>query len=333
MSLVLLAREEDRLLIEIADLYQEWVEASRRLHGGRYRWKTVTGTQYLTLIKHGQSNGQSMGARSAKTEKIYENSLTDEQTVKAVWPRMALKGRMLKVARVPMVTDVAGDALRALDVAGLLGSHIRVVGSTALPAYEIAAGVKLDPSLHATEDADITWVGPSLPEKLWTPILDALKRSDGTWTVNTERQFQLRNRNGDILDVLVAPSVESTYPSKESIHAISTPGQEDILGGIPLDRVVIDAAGLPVRIVAPDPRLFALHKLKLSIEPGRRIEKRTKDQLQGMAVFSLVADRMPEYPFGDDFVATLSPSMRKVFEQTISASKEHAIARPRLPAH
>lgn len=324
MTTLPFAREEDRLLIELADLYEVWAHASRRLYDGRLRWRQVNGTDYLLRIKKGQSNGQSLGPRTSETEALFEASQADEEMVEVTWERLQLKGRMLKAARVPMISDVAGEALRGLDVAGLLGNHLRVVGSTAIPAYEIAAGIKFDASLHATEDVDMSWVGPAWRdgEGLRSPVLEALKRSDSTWTVNQERPFQLRNRHGDILDVLVAPSVAATFPKREAIRAVATEGQEDLLGGHPLDRVVLDSAGLPARVVAPDPRLFALHKLCLSNEPERRQEKRSKDRLQALAVLEWVREHMIEYPLDDTFVQTLSPRLAHAW-QSYQEDKDH----------
>lgn len=315
MPSVSLARDEDRLLVELADLYDVWVDARRRLYAGRLRWRPVNGTDYLLRIAHGQSNGTSLGARSKETERLFEASAEDEAQAKATWERLQLKGRLLKAARVPMITDVAGEALRALDCAGLLGPSLRVVGSTVLPAYALAAGVKADPLLHATEDMDVSWVGDPLPPDAGAPVLAALKRADGTWTVNQERTFQLRNRHGDLLDVLVAPSMAARFPRTEAIRAIPTEGQEDLLGGVPLERVVLDSAGLPARVVAPDPRLFALHKLRLAQTPGRRVEKARKDVLQARAVLGWVTEHMPEYPLDRAFVRGLPSHLRAECER------------------
>jgi hypothetical protein len=301
-----LSPEEDRLLVELADLYEIWRPAQQDLMRGRYRWKKSAGTDYLYCMAPGSDSGVSCGPRGPKTELSYSLHREAELRSKQIWPRMLIKGRMLKAARVPTITAVAGQALRALDQAGLLGPYLRVVGSTALPAYEQAAGVKLEPAFHATDDADLTWVAsPSAPAPS-VGILETLKKIDGTWTVNTERPFQTINRSGDILEVLVAPSLAAAYPQSESIRAVETPGQEWLLAAKPLERVVCDASGRPARIVAPDPRLFALHKLHLStLEYSRKREKRTKDRRQGLVLMQLIVDRMPEYPFSAAFLRQL----------------------------
>ena len=57
------------------------------------------------------------------------------------------------------------------------------------------------------------------------------------------------------------------------------------LGAAPkMSQIVIAEDGLPVRFVVPDPRVFALHKLWLSLQPARSPLKRKRDFRQGGAV-------------------------------------------------
>ncbi len=315
-----LTSDADRLLIELDQLYLVWQQAARAGLNGRYRWRRSNETDYLYLMFPGSDRGASQGPRSETTEALYEHHRDAEETAKATWNRLLVKGRMLKAARVPMVTAAAGEALRALDLAGLLGDCVRVVGSMALPAYEVAAGIRLDPLLHATEDMDLTWVrGPQEGSEPPTQLLQALKHTDDTWTVNSERPFQLRNRHGEILDVLLAPSVAEGYPRRERVRPATLESQDWLLGGVPLERVVIDLTGKPVRIVAPDPRLFALHKLHMASDgqvlAQRRREKSDKDARQGHALMRLIRERMPEYPLDQDFLAGLPQELKQSFER------------------
>ena len=319
--------EEDRLLVELADLYEVWVDAQRLGASGRLRWKTVSGQDYLYRLRPGSDTGASLGARTPELEALFERHQQAQDQAKATWARLLVKGRMLKAARVPLVPSDTGDVLRALDVAGLLGSHLRVVGSMALPAYEIAAGVKLDPALHATEDMDFTWIagptsGTPVPE-----LGDVFKRADATWTVNQEREFQLRNRHGAIIDVLIAPSLQEHYPSWSSVRPIATPGQEWLLLGQPLERTTVDLQGKPVRIVAPDPRVFALHKLLMAQDPTRRREKASKDLRQGEAILALL-DRMPEYPLDTAFWETCPEPLTAAFAARASTTKPPSGRKP-----
>ena len=121
--------DEDRLLVELVQLYQVWREAAQKGLQGRYRWRRSNDTDYLYLMFPGSDRGASQGPRSDQTEAVYEEHRAAEEQARAVWTRLLVKGRMLKSARVPMVTAAAGEALRALDLSGLLGDCVRVVGS------------------------------------------------------------------------------------------------------------------------------------------------------------------------------------------------------------
>ena len=61
--------------------------------------------------------------------------------------------------------------------------------------------------------------------------------------------------------------------------------------------MTIDQRGFPLRIVAPDPRAFAVHKLWLSRRLDRDPLKKTRDAAQAKAVAALVARTLPHLPF------------------------------------
>lgn len=71
--------------------------------------------------------------------------------------------------------------------------------------------------------------------------------------------------------------------------------------GRPVDQVVGCRDGSPARIVAPDPRWFALHKLWMSAQAKRNPLKRPKDEAQGYALLDAVKIAMPHYPLDEAF--------------------------------
>src|SRR3546814_2590152 len=73
--------------------------------------------------------------------------------------------------------------------------------------------------------------------------------------------------------------------------------------------------GSPARIVAPDPRWFALHKLWMSQQLKRNPQKRPKDRAQGLALLDAVAVSMPHYPLDDCFEAALPPELRAIYNE------------------
>lgn len=305
--------EQSRLAVDLADLYEGWLDAERLYRQGRLRWKRVAEKDYLYRLNFGDSNGKSLGPRSPETEALFEQAMLAEQQSKEGWKRLLVKGRMAKAARLPVIDGFVGDVLRKLDTEGLLGDHLRVVGSFAIPAYEMEAGVRLDNKLMATEDFDLSWVSEAKGQEI-PPLLDALKEVDATWTVNQERTFQVRNKALQMIDLVIAPELMSSYPTAEKIRAIPIEGQQWLLGGQPVSHVVCDVYGKPCRIIAPDPRLFALHKLHMANMDGRRSLKREKDLQQASAILALVEERMPHYPLDEDFRQALPAELSKCLE-------------------
>lgn len=72
-----------------------------------------------------------------------------------------------------------------------------------------------------------------------------------------------------------------------------------------MDQVIGCRDGSPARIVAPDPRWFALHKLWMAAQAKRNPLKRPKDRKQGLALLDAVAEAMPHYPMDASFEAEL----------------------------
>lgn len=303
--------DQQRLAANLAEAYATWMEAVRATRSGRLRWKRIAGHDYLYRLEHGGCNGSSLGPRSTLTEGLFEKAQADESRVRHGQQRLLVLGRLYKAARLPTISRFAGAVLRQLDQVGLLGSAIRVVGTTALPAYELEAGASLETTLQATEDLDLSWVG----EHIQPPpmLLEALRGQDGSWTVSMERTFQIVNARGEVIDLLIAPSLLDGYPAGERVRALPLEGQDDLLAGTPVEHVVADLDGRPARIVAPDPRRFALHKCWLAEQPGRSALKRRKDAAQAEALLSLVRERMPGLALDGAWVRTLPPRLRTIW--------------------
>lgn len=325
--------EQERAIGNLNQTYAAWMEAEQAIVLGRLRWKTVNETDYLYRLRPGRDTGTSLGPRSPATELQFEQARSHEEQSKNGAKRLLVLGRIYKATRAPMIATFAGEALRALDRRGILGDGLQVVGTNALPAYELEAARQLPDDLHATEDFDLSWIGKAMVPP--PHLLDVLREADATWTVSMERTFQLVNRNLEIIDVVVAPSRQMAYPKSSPWKAVDLDGQEDLLGGVPVSQVVADFSGRPARIVAPDPRLFALHKFLLSQEPERKAIKRAKDRAQAEQVMALVEVGMPHYPMDEAFIATLSDRLGKAWAawaplRSATADSPYPERRPRV---
>ena len=101
--------------------------------------------------------------------------------------------------------------------------------------------------------------------------------------------------------------------AKDKPNPVPLPEQEWLLPGRRVDQVVPCRDGTPARIVAPDPRWFALHKLWLGAQAKRNPLKRRKDVAQGKALLKAVAEAMPQYDLGQDFAAHLPGELATIF--------------------
>lgn len=311
--------EQARLLINLRQQYQVWMEAEQALHAMPYNLarKEVKGHSYLYEVTDRQGNAKSLGPWSDKAEerfsayhaaKGFEKERRDESRAK-----LDTTCRLYRALRLPQIDSTAGEILRESDRRRLLGAQIIVVGTNAMPAYSIEAAGFIRDVPDETLDFDIAWAADEMPEG-GQPIWEMLKAVDSTYTVNTERQFQARNAKAYEVEVLAAPSRLATMTRTDRPLPIPLPEQEWLLRGRTVDHVVVTRDGRPARIVAPDPRWFALHKLWMADKLERNPLKKPKDRKQGTILLNAIAQSMPIYPLDDAFAADLPPELKPYFE-------------------
>lgn len=304
------SEEQMRLLVNLRQRYEVWMDAERGLLGLPYdlKRKQIGGRSYLYEIRDRNGNGRSLGPWSEAQEDRLAAYRAEKASLKArrETSKAALdeNARLARAARVPMAASEAGAILREADRRALFDGALMVVGTTAVTAYAVEAGGFIRTLPEETADFDLAWadVKPREGEQL---LWDMLKAVDATFTVNTERTFQARNARAYEVEVFAAPSRIATMARTDRPRPVSLPEQEWLLEGRPVDQVIVCRDGSPARIVAPDPRWFALQKLWLSEQPKRNALKRDKDRIQGMLLLDAVAEAMPHYPLDDRFEAML----------------------------
>lgn len=318
-----------RFLINLRAPYEQWVEAKRFIAPGRLQWKGPTEYPSLYRMFDGNGNGTSLGPRSPETEELYATHQEYKALAKSTWEDLLERYRQYNAFRFPKMMDTGGELLREMDVCGFLGS-VQVVGTNALHAYLMEAQVYLVGDVTATRDFDLSWTNkaPDLIDNPRTPstLFEVLKRVDGTYTINSERPFQARNAKSDEVEMLIAPSLEGKIPPKEKFRSIPLEEQEWLLLGDPVEQLLYDTNNKPLRIVAPDPRYFALQKLWLADKPSRDPLKKDKDRTQGELVLHLVHLKMPHYPLNERFEHSLPEPLKPYFEQwknTLSVPSKH----------
>jgi hypothetical protein len=302
--------EQARALVNLEQRYQVWIEAERTLAELPYdlRRKTIGERDYLYEIAGRDGNGRSLGPWSDENELRFlayrEQKAAAKARIQASRQALDESGRLCRALRLPSLANDAGPILREADRRRLLGERVLVVGTNAMAAYNIEAGGFIREAPEETDDFDLAWTSRE-PEPDGPTVWQMLKAVDPTFTVNTERPFQARNAKAYEVELLVAPSRAATLYRTDQPRPVPLPEQEWLLQGRPVDRVVICRDGSPARIVAPDPRWFALQKLWMSGQAKRNPLKRGKDLKQGMALLNAVSVAMPQYPLDEAFETDL----------------------------
>lgn len=301
--------EQARALINLRPRYESLIAAQRELAQLPYNLvrKRVGEREYLYEAIDRVNNGKSLGPMTPELEQHfteYRSRKADLQDrIRVSMDLVEEIGRLARPLRLPTLAETAGALLRELDRRHLLDGTLLLVGTNCIPAYSVEAAGAIADAPDETEDFDLTWAADEQAEDM--ALWNALKAVDPTYTLNTERTFQARNRKSYEVELLAAPSRIGTMGPKEKPKPIPLPEQEWLLLGTPADQVVPCRDGKAARLVVPDPRWFALHKLWLGNQAKRNPLKRRKDVAQGMAVLSAVAEAMPHYPLDEAFVASI----------------------------
>jgi hypothetical protein len=299
-----LTAEQRRIAVEAAQLYEHLLEldAERQsLRGGLY-WKTVAGREYLVRTTGPHRGNRSLGPRSPETEQAFreftETKRDLDERIKSIREEIARQAKFCVAAAVNRVPRLAADIVRSLDAAGLLGAHLIILGSHAMYAYEMAAGVQLKAGLLQTEDLD-TLLSTKTEIELAGSIRSAgllgiLQDVDATFKPRRTRSFRAVNAKGFMVDLIRAP-IDShggltKIGSGYDLIAEQLNGLEWLTALPTMTQIVIADNGFPVRFVVPEPRLFALHKLWVSLQPTRDPIKRKRDLHQAEAVVQLALE-------------------------------------------
>ncbi len=308
-----LSNEQIRQMVDSEQAFQSWHETRDEfLHGyegsykGTMKWKTRESGQYLYRILNGVE--KSLGARSPETEKIKadytkaRNRLRDRlKTQEQKLQHLARINRALRLARVP---NIAARILARLDEAGLLGSHLTVVGTNALFAYEAKAGVQIDSDVLATEDVDFLYdarrhlklVSGDIKR---SGLMGILKEVDDSF-VRSKQAFRAANKDGYLVD-LIRPQDVDELRSKlkgqlgeldDDLIASPIEGLEWLLHAPRFQQVAIAQNGRPVLISTVDPRVYALHKIWVAQNAPLRGAKKRRDLDQARIVASLAIEGM-----------------------------------------
>lgn len=320
MSIQPFSDEQARVIVNLDQAYQVWIEALRTLNAMPYnlRIKEISGREYLYEVTDRRGTMKSKGPLDPRKQADFDEYKAEKAELKDRLARsketLKEQASLYRALRLPLLPAEAGKILREADRLRFLGEQVMVVGTNALIAYALEANGFIRDAPDATLDFDMALTGLEADEDRPT-LWKVLKEADMTYSVNTERPFQARNAKAYEVEILSAPSRIGGQILQDRPRPIPLPEQEWLLNGRRVDRVVGVRDGEAARMVVPDPRWFALQKLWLSEKPERNPQKKDKDRKQGVAVLDAVWLTMRHYPLDKDYYADLPDALRPHFER------------------
>ncbi len=323
--------DAQRTAANLEQAYSFWLDSRQNLQNlpiSMY-WAERSGSEYLYSKQNTQDSGTSLGARSDATEQQLAAYLQEKQQVQErvanadelIATRAALYRRM----RLPSLPDKQAEILRKLDIEGLLGSDLMVVGTNAFSAYEWAANAIFPVGNEETQDFDLTWMrgtraslvlaGAPTEAKPRKSLIQVLRSIDSSYAISKRKPYQALNSEGYEVELLAAPSCHP-LPKDQGFEPMPTlVEQEWLLLGRPISAVVATVRGRACPLAVPDPRFMALHKLWLADKPERNPAKKAKDRRQGNVLLDAVRHFMENsHPLNVDFLFELPEMLRPTFD-------------------
>ena len=245
---------------------------------------------------------------------------------------MAPVNKAIGISRLPRIT---ARIIRRLDEAGLLGRNIFVVGSNALYAYEMSAGILLGADVVATGDVDLLWdtrrgLRLALSEFRKDGVLGLIRKVDKSFDVRTPNDFRAINAEGFYVDLIcpedrnfmLSKTAEKLGESADNLCGAPIGGLEWLVNAPKIEEIVIGEDGYPLRMCCTDPRVFALHKAWVSQQLNRDPVKRTRDREQARLTAMIAVKYLGLDIMADDLSA-LPHDLRSQAKDLITTENEN----------
>ena len=332
------SQDAGRAIANLEAAHNQWIDTRRALEELPVTmfWHAKDGREYLAVKHQSSDPGTTLGLRSAGLE---AQLLTFTQRKAALKTRLATTDPLIRdraaqyrALRLPVLPDRQAEILRKLDIEGLLGNDLIVVGTNAFAAYELACNVKFPVGNEETEDFDLAWckntsvslaaASPDQAQKPRRTLFSVLRSIDPTYRINPKKPYQAVNDAGYEVELLAAPSTHPLPKGAAFDPMASLTEQEWLLRGQPISCVVATVRLRACPLYVPDPRWMALHKLWLSQKPQRDRAKRPKHERQANVLLDATRHFLADtYPLNIDFVVELPDELRELFNAGASSRK------------
>ena len=290
---------------------EEAQEEAAQVRGGMY-WHAgpPSSPESKYLVRTTPAGAEtSLGPRTPENEAIFERftQRKRESTERVSGLKAALEqhqrlNRALRVGRVdPLVVALLGRLASTQ-----LSPHFRVVGTHALYAYEVAAGVRLDSDTLATRDMDLLWdtrkriLFSTQLAKVDSSMLGVLKKVDSTFRIRQSQKYTAVNKDGFEVDIIRRERAgDDPHPIKlsdedEDFWVVQARRANVLLDSPGFSAVIVATNGTMARMNTVHPATFVAFKRWLANQTGREALKRRRDVLQADAVQTLLDKYLPQ---------------------------------------
>lgn len=270
IELIELNENQLRELVNAQATWRAFEQARReaRLVRGSMVWKKSGNGTYL--IRVSTTGAQtSLGPQDERTQAMYDafhqRKEPAQQRLKALKARLEEQRKLNRVYRVGRTPTVVVRALAEIAAADM-ANQFMVIGTHALYAYEMAAGVLVQTSAMATRDLAIAALRP---ESRANVLIALLKRADPTFRLNRKRQVAVN---------------DAGYAIRTIAHAAC---DEALATGRKFEHLVVAPNGEMASMRTIHPLDFIRLKTQLADLPTRDPQKAPKDRLQAQVVQAL----------------------------------------------
>ncbi len=330
--------EQRRRFIDTRDMYAAYEATLRQYNhecSGHMRWVQRRGQWYLHYKR--RNSEKSLGPQSPRTEHVYNTFYAKRRELRERLRH--LSEQLNKAAPVNRAVQIAGipkmpaRLIRALQSAKIGGSHVHVIGTNALYAYEAMTGTQLPRGVLSTGDTDFLFDGRRnlavLSEEVRADgLIGLLRKVDKTFRLVGPHAFCAVNNSGMQVDLITA---ETRSPwrlggrdhigeTKHDLKAAPIPGLEWLIHAPKVSPILLDERGYPLRMWTVDPRVFALHKAWLAKRADRDPIKADRDRQQA-EVAALLSSRYLALDFNDQDLSALPQEVRALSEDVLPSSE------------
>jgi len=304
-----LTESQKRQYIDAETVYLALAQAKKAAAEvrGSMIWRDLRGVR--TLIRTSAMGGQkSIGPHTEVTQKLFDSFMSRkasvEERVKALKAQLVVQQRLNRAHRLGRVPNIVVGVLKALEKTDLQ-EHFRVVGTHALYAYELAAGVRIAEQAMATRDVDMLFDTRkrvaffSTMKKLDSSLIGLLRKVDSSFELVADQRYTARNKDGFEVDIIrrhageLDPHPLRMSDDEEDFWAVQVSMGEKLQSARRFDQVVVATSGEMALMRTVHPLDFARIKLSLSQQENREANKRGKDALQAMVVTGLLEQYLP----------------------------------------